>query len=294
MRILKKNIPDKINWRQRNIFQLVPLMIFASFGGTGLVIFVIFENIFQIFHTETNLLISLFSGILIPVSIVLINKYRKRNGPLYSKVDRNMFNIAYNFTKIKKFNEEKSFEVLSDLFASYSPVQTKKLFKKNLQLKPDINISCKKIHKENNEIKYFILYTLMDIAALDGLYSLKEEEFIENIRKRIGIHPLTFNQLKKTYVKKGLKEERKIIEEQNRQKLINQFSRFMLPYEAYRIMGVSPSATKQQLKKAYRTLAKKHHPDKFAGESEEIIKKAEEKFQELKEAYDVIKQNKKY
>jgi len=49
-------------------------------------------------------------------------------------------------------------------------------------------------------------------------------------------------------------------------------------------MGVLPSVTKLQLKKTYRTLAKKYHPDKFAGQSEEIIQKAEEKILKIKEA----------
>ncbi|NOZ35736.1 MAG: DnaJ domain-containing protein [Chlorobi bacterium] len=68
----------------------------------------------------------------------------------------------------------------------------------------------------------------------------------------------------------------------------------MLPYEAYRIMGVLPSVTKLQLKKTYRTLAKKYHPDKFAGQSEEIIQKAEEKILKIKEASYVILKHKTY
>lgn len=51
----------------------------------------------------------------------------------------------------------------------------------------------------------------------------------------------------------------------------------------YEILGVSKSATADELKKAYRKLALKYHPDKNPGD-----KQAEEKFKEAAEAYDVL------
>lgn len=51
----------------------------------------------------------------------------------------------------------------------------------------------------------------------------------------------------------------------------------------YKILGVTKSATDEELKKAYRDLAMKHHPDKHKGD-----KKAEEKFKQINEAYQVL------
>jgi molecular chaperone DnaJ len=51
----------------------------------------------------------------------------------------------------------------------------------------------------------------------------------------------------------------------------------------YKILGVSSSATPEEIKKAYRTLALKHHPDRNPGD-----KKAEEKFKELAGAYEIL------
>lgn len=56
----------------------------------------------------------------------------------------------------------------------------------------------------------------------------------------------------------------------------------------YSILGVSRSATPDELKKAYRKLAMQYHPDKNPGD-----KKAEEKFKEISEAYDVLSDTKK-
>lgn len=52
----------------------------------------------------------------------------------------------------------------------------------------------------------------------------------------------------------------------------------------YEILGVNRNASADELKKAYRSLAKKYHPDQNAGDAE-----AENKFKELNEAYDVLK-----
>lgn len=52
----------------------------------------------------------------------------------------------------------------------------------------------------------------------------------------------------------------------------------------YEVLGVSKSATEDELKKAYRKLAIKYHPDKNPGDKE-----AEEKFKEAAEAYDVLR-----
>ncbi len=56
----------------------------------------------------------------------------------------------------------------------------------------------------------------------------------------------------------------------------------------YEILGVSRTATKEEIKKAYRRLALKYHPDRNPGDKE-----AEEKFKEAAEAYEVLSNDEK-
>ena len=56
--------------------------------------------------------------------------------------------------------------------------------------------------------------------------------------------------------------------------------------DPYKILGVSPSATDEEIKDAYRKLAKKYHPDQY-GDSP-LSELAGEKMKEINEAYDTI------
>ncbi len=59
----------------------------------------------------------------------------------------------------------------------------------------------------------------------------------------------------------------------------------MAKRDYYDILGVAKNATEDDIKKAYRKLAMKHHPDRNQGDD---AKKSEEKFKEAKEAYEML------
>ncbi len=56
----------------------------------------------------------------------------------------------------------------------------------------------------------------------------------------------------------------------------------------YEILGVGRDASKEEIKKAYRSLARQYHPDKFATASEDEKKYSEQKFKEINEAYEKL------
>lgn len=58
--------------------------------------------------------------------------------------------------------------------------------------------------------------------------------------------------------------------------------------QAYKVLEVEPSASDDDVKKAYRKLALKHHPDKVATLGEDVKKAAEEKFRQINDAKEMI------
>ena len=58
---------------------------------------------------------------------------------------------------------------------------------------------------------------------------------------------------------------------------------------AYKILEIDKSASDQKVKRAYRDLAKKHHPDKVQHLGKAYVKSAQEKFQKIQKAYERIK-----
>ena len=58
---------------------------------------------------------------------------------------------------------------------------------------------------------------------------------------------------------------------------------------AYKVLEIEPTATDDEVKKAYKKMALKHHPDKVATLGEDVKKAAEEKFKAVVAAYESIK-----
>ena len=58
---------------------------------------------------------------------------------------------------------------------------------------------------------------------------------------------------------------------------------------AYKVLEIEPSATDEEVKRAYKKLAIKHHPDKVESLGEDVKRAAEEKFKAIAAAYETIK-----
>ena len=115
----------------------------------------------------------------------------------------------------------------------------------------------------NYSSKLQLLHYLFGIASADGQVHENEIDVIESISRYMGIYNSDYESVKAMFVKKV--------------------------DDAYTILGIEPSATDDEVKKAYREMAKKNHPDKVAYLGDDVRKAAEKKFQEINDAYDRIK-----
>ena len=63
----------------------------------------------------------------------------------------------------------------------------------------------------------------------------------------------------------------------------------MAKRDCYDVLGIPKGASKDDIKKAYRNLVKKHHPDKVRNLGQVAEEAAKEKFQRIQKAYEDIK-----
>lgn len=108
-----------------------------------------------------------------------------------------------------------------------------------------------------------LLHLLFGVSKADGQVDESEVKVIERISYYLGINSADLQSLKATFYKD-----------------IN---------SAYTILEIDSNASDDELKKAYRKMAVKYHPDKVAYLGDDIKEKAKEKFQKLNAAYEQIK-----
>lgn len=135
------------------------------------------------------------------------------------------------------------------------------LIKKDFNLQ-DVSYQIKQYMDYSSRL--MILQFLFGIALSDGKSHENEINVIETIASYLGISNNDYASIKAMFIKDT--------------------------NSAYQILEISPDATNDELKKAYRELAKKYHPDKVSHLGEEIKKAAEVKITELNAAYDSVKE----
>ena len=108
-----------------------------------------------------------------------------------------------------------------------------------------------------------LLHYLVSIATADGDFSKSEKSVLEAIASTIRLSDSdTASVISMYYRDKD---------------------------SAYSVLEISPSATNDEVRSAYRKMAMKHHPDKVATLGPEVQRAAQEKFQKIQQAYEEIK-----
>lgn len=155
------------------------------------------------------------------------------------------------------------------LMSNFGPVETEEAMDiLDRLLVQDINereVAAQIDRNMNYSSKLELLHILFMITYADGEVSPEELDLLQRMSAAFGISYIDFDAIRAPYTRKNDSAW------------------------AYKALGIDASASDEDIKRAYRKMAMKYHPDKLAGLGEDVKKTGEEKFRAVKDAYDFLK-----
>ncbi len=153
-------------------------------------------------------------------------------------------------------------------FGEASAQEAIKMLRDILQQTIPVNEVCLQIKSNMNySARLQLVHFLFGIAQADGHVDPTELQLITHICNQMGIGNQDFESIQAMFVPNTDND--------------------------YKILEIERSATDDEVKKAYRRMAMKYHPDKVSTLGEEVQNAAKEKFQKVNQAYENIKKERK-
>jgi DnaJ like chaperone protein len=153
-------------------------------------------------------------------------------------------------------------------FGEASAQEALRLLRDILKQTIPVNEVCRQIRQNMNySARLQLLHFLFGIANADGHVEEKERQLIQHISREMGIGNSDFESIQAMFVRNI--------------------------HADYKILEIEPSASNEELKKAYRRMAMKYHPDKVSHLGEDFQKAAKDKFQMVNQAFENIKKERK-
>ena len=191
-----------------------------------------------------------------------------KRGVSSAEFELNLLSLASIVIKADGIVNQKELDFVRKYFVqAYGKEHANAIFKVfNEEIKKK-QLSAQKISsflrsKMRYESRLQILHFLFSIANADGHVSEPEVKEINLIAEYLAINLRDFESIKAMFFNK--------------------------PDRAYRILEVEKTASPAEIKKAYRTMVKKYHPDKLQHMDEVYRKGAEQKFRKVQEAYEQL------
>ena len=185
------------------------------------------------------------------------------------------------------------------------------------------NVSAKIKSNFDFQYKKEILICMWALAYADGQATLDQQKLISIIGKALGLSYTTCNKVETMFwqrmkagkfgdYKEFEKRRNKWFEDEAERKAEKEFEKKrkensntnysnsrktnhsnLSPelQKAYSVLGIDPSASIDEIKNQKKKLLKRYHPDRFANQGEEMIKKATKKAQSINHAYEIIIRN---
>ncbi len=136
-------------------------------------------------------------------------------------------------------------------------------------------------------VRSFVEFQL-ELALADGLLHPAEERLLLRVCERLHFSRFEFHALKS-----AMEAQFRIAGHWRERKDYRSGARAQEPTleECYAVLGVKPSASNEDIRRAYRRLLSRHHPDKLSamGAPEDKVRLANEKTHEIRRSWDVIR-----
>lgn len=153
-------------------------------------------------------------------------------------------------------------------FGEASATEAVRLLRDLLDQNIPVDEVCRQIKQNMNySARLQLLHFLFGIAIADGQVDANERQLIDYISRAMGLTDKDFESIQAMFVPSTEAD--------------------------YKILEIEPSATDEEVKKAYRRMAMKYHPDKVGHLGEDFQKAANEKIQSVNKAYENIKKERK-
>ncbi|MFH1429496.1 MAG: TerB family tellurite resistance protein [Candidatus Margulisiibacteriota bacterium] len=187
---------------------------------------------------------------------------------LLARASAHLINIDGHVEEVE-IQTFKNFFTIHFRFQGYQLQWVEDLLQNELKNSHNIDLLCAEINAQfTHDIKLALLDLLYQIAVSDFEFHPKEEELINRIAAQLNIPQYELDILAGRYQQKGKSatgEEK-----------------------YYRVLGLSKGASPEEVKRAYRTLVKKFHPDVVATLGDEMKAINEQKIREITEAYNQL------
>jgi DnaJ like chaperone protein len=153
-------------------------------------------------------------------------------------------------------------------FGTASAQEAVKMLRDILKQTIPVNEVCRQIQMNMNySARLQLLHFLFGVAQADGHVDETERKVVEQIAHEMGIGNSDFESIQAMFVRNIDAD--------------------------YKILEIEPNASNDELKKAYRRMAMKYHPDKVSHLGNDFQKAAKDKFQKVSQAYENIKKERK-
>ncbi len=149
-------------------------------------------------------------------------------------------------------------------FGEASATEAIRMLRDMLEQTIPVNEVCNQIRRNMNySARLQLLHFLFGIAQSDGNVDKNEKELIALISREMGLADKDFESIQAMFVPSTEAD--------------------------YKILEIEPTATNDEIKKAFRRMAMKYHPDKVSTLGNDVENAAKEKFQSVNKAYENIK-----